>query len=64
MAAYPVRDQMNREHRFPRPRLHLRIGSRETVVAVPFRVSLLNLHTQADSGSIPGRNTPLCCTLT
>ena len=36
---------------FPCPRLQLRIWSRETGSAVPSRVSLLILHTQAESGA-------------
>ena len=39
----PVRGQLNRENEiFPRPRSCLKIWSRETVSAVPSRVSLLN----------------------
>ena len=44
-----VRDQLKREH-FPCPRSRLKIWSRETGSAVPSRVSLLILHTQAESG--------------
>ena len=36
---------------FPCPRSRLRIWSRETGLAVPSRVSLLILHTQAESGA-------------
>ena len=36
---------------FPCPRSRLRIWSRETGLAVPSRVSLLFLHTQAESGA-------------
>ena len=36
---------------FPSPRSRLRIKSRETGSAVPSRVSLLILHTQAESGA-------------
>ena len=35
---------------FPCPRLHLRIWSRETGLAVPSRFSLLILHTHAEAG--------------
>ena len=37
---------------FPCPRARLRIWSRETGSAVPSRVSLLILHTQAESGLV------------
>ena len=40
-AANPARGQLNREIIFPCPRSCLRIWSRETVSAVPSRVSLL-----------------------
>ena len=43
--------QLNREKIiFPCPRSRLRIWSRETGSAVPSRVALLLLHTQAESG--------------
>ena len=50
--ANPARGQLNREKFiFPCPRSRLRIWSRETGSAVPSRVSLLILHTQAESGA-------------
>ena len=50
--ANPARGQLNREKIiFPCPRSRLRIWSRETGSAVPSRVSLLILHTQAESGA-------------
>ena len=51
--ANPARGQLNRENEyFPVcPRTCLRIWSRETGSAVPSRVSLLFLHTQAESGA-------------
>ena len=54
--ANPARGQLNREneHAPVLVRTCLRIWSRETGLAVPFRVSLLILHTQAESG----RKTP------
>ena len=48
--ANPVHGQLNREN-FPCPHSRLRIWFRETGLAVPFRVSLLILHTQAESGA-------------
>ena len=49
----PARAQLNRKNEYsPVPvRTCLRIWSRETGSAVPFRVSLLILHTQAESGA-------------
>ena len=49
----PARDQLNGgKQSFPViPRSHLRIWSRETGSAVPSRVGLLILHTQAESGA-------------
>ena len=44
--------QLNRKHiYFPCPRSRLRIWSRETNSAIPYRVSLLLVNTQADSGA-------------
>ena len=48
--ANPVHGQLNREN-FPCSRWRLRIWLRETDLAVPSRVSLLILHTQAESGA-------------
>ena len=48
--ANPVHGQLNREN-FSCPRARLRIWFRETDLAVPSRVSLLILHTQAESGA-------------
>ena len=48
--ANPVHGQLNREI-FPCPRSRLRFWFRETDLAVPSRVSLLILHTQAESGA-------------
>ena len=51
--ANPARGQLNREKIiFPCPRTRLRIWSRETGSVVPSRVSLLFLHTQAESGAL------------
>ena len=51
--ANPARGQLNRENEFlPCPRSRLRIWSRETGSAVPPLVSLLILHTQAESINI------------
>ena len=47
----PARGQLNRDFFFSCPRSRLRIWSRETGSAVPSRVSLLILHTQAESGA-------------
>ena len=47
--ANPARGQLKLI--FPCPRACLRIWSRETGSAVPSRVSLLILHTQAESGA-------------
>ena len=50
--ANPPRGQLNKENEyltFPEPRSRLRIWPRETGSAVPSRVSLLILHTQAES---------------
>ena len=49
--ANPARGQLNRENEHSRPRTCLRIRSREMGSAVPSRVSLLILHTQAESGA-------------
>ena len=50
--ANPARGQLNREKLiFPCLRTRLRIWSRETGSAVPSRVSLLILHTQAEYGA-------------
>ena len=49
--ANPARGQLKRETIFPCPRTRLRIWSRETFSAVPSRVSLLILHTQAESSA-------------
>ena len=50
--ANPARGQLNRgKCIFPCPCTRLRIWSRETGLAVPSRVSLLILHTQAESGA-------------
>ena len=50
--ANPARGrQLNKKNIFPCPRSRLRIWSRETGSAVPSRVSLLILHTQAESGA-------------
>ena len=46
--ANPVHGQLNRE-KIPCSRSRLRIWFRETDLAVPFRVSLLILHTQTES---------------
>ena len=47
----PARGQLNRENEyFPCHRTRLRIWSRETGSAVPSLISLLILHTQAESG--------------
>ena len=47
--AYPTHGQLNRENdHFPVP---VRAWSRETVSAVPSRVSLVILYTQAESGA-------------
>ena len=52
MVANPARSQLNRAKSvFPCPRLRLGIWSRETGSAVPSRVSLLTLHSQAESGA-------------
>ena len=52
MGANTARGQLKRDkHFFPRPRSRLRIWSRQTDSAVPSRVSLLSLHTQAESGA-------------
>ena len=48
--ANPVHGQLNRE-KFPCSRSRLEIWFRETDLAVPSRVSLLILHTQAESGA-------------
>ena len=48
--ANPVHGQLNRE-KFPCSRSRLRIWFRETDLAVPSRVSLLILQTQAESGA-------------
>ena len=48
--ANPVHGQLNRET-FPCPHSRMRILFRETDLAVPSRVSLLILHTQAESGA-------------
>ena len=49
--ANSARGQLNRENDiFPCPRSRLRIWSRETGSAVLSRVSLIILHTQAESG--------------
>ena len=48
--ANPVHGQLNRD-KFPSSRSRLRIWFRETGLAVPSRVSLLILHTQAESGA-------------
>ena len=48
--ASPVHGQLNRE-KFSCSRSRLRIWFRETDLAVPSRVSLLILHTQAESGA-------------
>ena len=56
--ANPVHGQLNKE-KFPWPRLRLRIWFRETDLAVPSRVSLLILHTQAESGAY-SRNSSRC----
>ena len=49
--ANPARGQLNRENKyFPCSRSCLRIGPPETGSSVPPRVSLLILHTQAESG--------------
>ena len=45
-----IHGQLNRE-KFPCSRARLRIWFRETDLAVPFRVSLLILHTPAESGA-------------
>ena len=45
-----LHDQLTRE-KFPCPRSRLEIWFRETDLAVPSRVSLLILHTQAESGA-------------
>ena len=44
---------------FPCPRSHLRVWSRKLGSAVPSRVSLLILHTQAESGAYLRDSTPL-----
>ena len=50
--ANPARGQLNRKNEYLScPRTCLRIWSRETGSAVPSRVSLLILHTQAESGA-------------
>ena len=49
--ANPARGQLNREKIFPCPCACLRTWSRETGSAVPCRVSLFVLHTQAESGA-------------
>ena len=50
--ANPARGQLNMgKWIFPCPRSRLRICSRETASAVPARVSLFILHTQAESGA-------------
>ena len=50
--ANPARGQLNRENKYsPVPVRALRIWSRETGSAVPSRVSLFILHTQAESGA-------------
>ena len=46
----PVHGQLNRE-KFPCPRSRLKIWFRETGLAVPSRVSLLILYTNAESGA-------------
>ena len=53
MVANPARGQLKREkYFFPCPRSRLRIWSRETGSAVvPSRVSLIILHTKAESGA-------------
>ena len=48
--ANPVHGQLNRKQ-FPCSCSRLRISLRETDLAVPFRVSLLILHTQAECGA-------------
>ena len=49
-----ARGQLNRgKYLFPFPRSRLRLLSRETGSAVPSRVSLLILNTQAESGFLP-----------
>ena len=48
--ANPVHDQLNRET-FPCPRSRLKNRFRETGLAVPSRVSLLILYTNAESGA-------------
>ena len=51
----PARCQLNRKNKyFPCPHSRLRIWSRETGSAVPSRVSLLILHTQAESAAFRG----------
>ena len=48
----PVRGQLNRDFIFfSSPRSRLRVRSRETDSTVPFSVSLLILHTSAESGA-------------
>ena len=50
--ANPARGQLKRKNKyFSCPRSRLRFWSRETGSAVPSRVSLLILHTQAESGA-------------
>ena len=48
--ANPVHGQLNRE-KFPCPRSRLKIWFRKTGLAVPSRVSLLLLYTNAESGA-------------
>ena len=51
--ANPARGQLNRENKYsPVPVTRVRIWSRETGSAVPSRISLLILHTQAECDSI------------
>ena len=45
-----IHDQLNRE-KFPYPRLRLKIWFRETDLAVPSRVSLLLVYTNAEYGA-------------
>ena len=53
--ANPVRDQLNKEKKksLSARTTRLRIWSRGTGSDVPSRVSLLILHTQAESGAAP-----------
>ena len=61
MVANPAYGQLKRGGVNPCPHSRLRVWSRELGSSVPSRVSLLILHTQAESGAYIRDSTPPSC---